>query len=574
MKRIDPSQPHHSLHIIINSVFCVVFCLVITGLHPVTGAPPADYYYDVDTFAEGTINTGCEDDVDDNDCSLRGAITLANGGSLTQLYQINLPAGTYTLTIPGSDDANAIGDLDIYGPTTRIVGGGMANTIIQGSGTFDRIIDHFGDHSLYLINLTIQNGNLSTGMGGGGGIRSREAYHLDLDGVRVTSNFVSGSAIGDNGGGLFIDSTDLTVQGGSSIDDNDACNGGGIYISNSFGVDADFYSSAVSNNEASCGHGGGIYVTEYADLLFNTLDIDHNRAEEGAGFYDSVDTILIMNNSRVFSNTIINLGAGTAGMEIHGDATIDSSNFSTNNADSGPGAMRLNVGSDVTITDSLIYENDGGSVGGIFITNNVSALLQRVEVSYNSGNNAGGINIGTNGRVDLENVTIAENDGFYGGGLYLAGNTTANLNHVTIADNLITGLGGAVYISDAGVWNAMNSIIAYDGPEDACYYNSTFVRASGGYNIISDGSCGFTAGTDLPNTDPGLADLDFYFGIMMTMQPRPGSPAIDGAIAGDPVATDQLGNPRIDGDGDGIIKSDIGAREAPLYFFLPIIQAP
>jgi hypothetical protein len=281
-----------------------------------------------------------------------------------------------------------------------------------------------------------------------------------------------------------------------------------------------------------------------------------------------------MNNNRVFSNTIINLGAGAAGMEINGDATIDGSHFSTNDADSGPGAIMLKVGSSVTITDSLIYENDGGSVGGIFVTNNVSALLQRVEISFNSGNNAGGININTNGRADLENVTIAENDGFYGGGLYLAGNTNANLNHVTIADNIITGLGGAVYIADDGIWNAMNSIFAYDGPKAVCYYNSTFIRTSGGHNIISDASCGFSDGTDLQNTDPGLEDMDYFFGIMMTMQPRPGSPAIDGAIVDDPVTTDQLGNPRIDGDGDGIIKSDIGAREAPLYFFLPIIQAP
>jgi hypothetical protein len=58
------------------------------------------------------------------------------------------------------------------------------------------------------------------------------------------------------------------------------------------------------------------------------------------------------------------------------------------------------------------------------------------------------------------------------------------------------------------------------------------------------------------------------------MKPLPGIPAIDGAITDDPVTTDQRDFTRLDGKGDGIIKSDVGAHEAPAHFFLPLILSP
>ena len=53
-----------------------------------------------------------------------------------------------------------------------------------------------------------------------------------------------------------------------------------------------------------------------------------------------------------------------------------------------------------------------------------------------------------------------------------------------------------------------------------------------------------------------------------------GSPAVDGALVDDPVTTDQLGVGRLDGDRDGIIKSDVGAYEAKVHFFLPLLTKP
>src|SRR5579859_450017 len=73
-----------------------------------------------------------------NDCSLRGAIDFANANPGTT---INVPAGTYQLTIPTTlEQGNLNGDLDVNAAGTTIVGAGAATTIIQQT-VADRVMD-------------------------------------------------------------------------------------------------------------------------------------------------------------------------------------------------------------------------------------------------------------------------------------------------------------------------------------------------------------------------------------------------------------------------------------------------
>ena len=68
-----------------------------------------------------------------------------------------MPAGTYTLAIPGKgEDDAATGDLDINGPLT-ITGAGMATTIVNG-GLLDRVFHITGGYTVVFSGITIQNG--------------------------------------------------------------------------------------------------------------------------------------------------------------------------------------------------------------------------------------------------------------------------------------------------------------------------------------------------------------------------------------------------------------------------------
>jgi uncharacterized repeat protein (TIGR01451 family) len=83
----------------------------------------------------------------------------------------------------------------------------------------------------------------------------------------------------------------------------------------------------------------------------------------------------------------------------------------------------------------------------------------------------------------------------------------------------------------------------------------------GNDNLDSGSTCGFTAGGDLQDTNPGLdpAGLKDNGGPTQTIALEAGSPAIDVVPAADCQATDQRGDPR---PAAGQSDCDIGAYEA------------
>jgi len=131
--------------------------------------------------------------------SLRNAITLANTNPGPDT--INLPAGTYTLTIAGeNEDLNATGDLDITGATT-IIGAGSGSTIIDAYG-IDRGIEMFGG-PVVLQSLTVTNGS-AVGQSGGNVLANQ---YVDLT---VADSVISnGTAL--YGGGIAADSGTTTI---------------------------------------------------------------------------------------------------------------------------------------------------------------------------------------------------------------------------------------------------------------------------------------------------------------------------------------------------------------------------
>jgi predicted outer membrane repeat protein len=571
MKSIHQSYRHRCL----ATLLVAIVCLSLVQYRSASAAIAIDLYVDTPNDSQ-TNNTGCLSAADTNTCSLRGAIQYIRDTGGTSPYLVHVPSDTYNLTIPGTDDTNALGDLDISGPNITIAGAGMTTTIINGSGNFDRIIDFLGEANLVLMDLTVQHGNLSAGLGGGGGIRALSTGQLTLHNVRVTGNIATGIGAGDAGGGVYVDDADLVVNNSSEINGNTACHGGGVAFANgSVGHTADFTSSVVNSNTASCGNGGGIYVTGPLVIDLSLVDLGFNLAKSGGAYYDSADTTLTMQNVDVFDNDISAGGTGSSGLEVFGTATLNGVAVYQNQAFSGSGAISLNSGSVFTMADSSMTYNGGDTGGALKLVGNTSALLQRVEITHNFSHNGGGIWVGTGGNIDLENVTLAANEAeTYGGGLYLIGNSSADLNHVTVARNLGDLGGDAVYIANNGHWSSSNSLFYYSVPGDNCVFAALYVFASYGHNISNDSSCNLIAGTDLESIDPLVGLLVVSGDESGTIPLLIGSPAIDGALVGDPVTTDQLGVVRVDGNGDGIIKSDVGAYEVKVHFFMPLIIKP
>ena len=91
-------------------------------------------------------------------CTLRAAIMEAN--ALAGDDVISLPAGIYTLTLPGvNEDAGLMGDLDITS-TMTIEGAGTGSTVITTTGQLfgDRVMEITGTANVDIKSLTLGGG--------------------------------------------------------------------------------------------------------------------------------------------------------------------------------------------------------------------------------------------------------------------------------------------------------------------------------------------------------------------------------------------------------------------------------
>jgi hypothetical protein len=188
--------------------------------------------YDVDRTDDTAAATACTAAA--NDCSLRGAIIAANANPGADT--INLPAGTYALSILGAGEDNAAtGDLDIRDDLT-ILGAGAATTTVDGSG-IDRVFHSdpagTGTITVSIQGVTITNGAtvvISFVLANGGAIRngSSNTATANLGGTLTLTNcVVQGSSTPRDGGGIAntgtLDLVHTTVTGNTASQ-----NGGGL----------------------------------------------------------------------------------------------------------------------------------------------------------------------------------------------------------------------------------------------------------------------------------------------------------------------------------------------------------
>ncbi len=213
-------------------------------------------------------------------CTLRAAIQESN--ALAGANIINLPPGTYTLSIAGTgEDAAATGDLDITGDLTIRSNGAnaVATTIVDG-GNIDRIFDILGHSApggraeVHFENFTIQHGKITTENAGGAGISAGYA-DLYLYGMVIRDNVITGSHSYKVGGGLLNQTPSDTEIRYTRFIGNSADRGGAIFSNTPLSI----YSSTISNNQAVLGGG----IVNYGKLGLTNTSISGNTASNNSG---------------------------------------------------------------------------------------------------------------------------------------------------------------------------------------------------------------------------------------------------------------------------------------------------
>lgn len=247
-------------------------------------------------------------------------------------------------------------------------------------------------------------------------------------------------------------------------------------------------------------------------------------------------------------------------------ATVSISGVTVTNGLSGGGSGIYNNGGTLTVTNSTFNNNTatgGSSCGGAIAGSlNRPLTVTNSTISGNSSVWCGG-GIISWGSFTVANSTISGNSSTYGGGIFrgASGGGASTVTNSTIIGNSASN-GAGIWDDGGGTVTLANSIVANQISGADCGGASI---VSGGHNLESATSCGFTGTGDLQNTDPLLGALASNGGPTQTMALTASSPAInagDNAIcAASPVSNvDQRGYVRPAGAG-----CDIGAYEyAPI----------
>jgi hypothetical protein len=395
---------------------------------------------------------------------------------------------------------------------------------------------------------------------------SKPSIEAENSTVSISSSTIHHSSTQDpatEAGGVVIRGGTATITE-TEIKENTGWKSGGMYIDG-----AEVHLSQTSVTENTGWDAGGIYVESNSELWVDGSWIDENAAaiisdgdKFGGGIYSEGKVHI--------SHSIVedNSGAGIHSRGVGGNATLEiTNNQIMNNSLAGIYATQT----DMDITDSQIQYNENGGIflakGSLTVTgssvsgnqNNggihveaANLLVNKSTISGNTNSDKGGglYLYATLGTVEIVNTTISGNQAVHdGGGISIIG-VIVELNNVTVTLNS-AGHG-------AGLWNGfgtlrvINTIVA-----DNSGGNCDGTITSGGHNLDTRDTCGFSGAGDISNMNAGLGPLQDNGGGTETHALPNDSPALE--AGDDPTCqkTDQRGVSRPQG-----LHCDMGAFEA------------
>lgn len=389
------------------------------------------------TLREAILNANGDTDVTNGDC-------LAGSGGDT----VVLPAGTYTLTVPGAgEDAAATGDLDITDHMTLT--GAMSNTTIIDAAGLDRVL-----HIPTVVQVTVQQVTLSGGLADFGG-----GSHSQGDLILRDSTLINNEA-NDSGGGLYlIDGTTLIQNSLILSNTVQDAHGGGIYhldgelvIEDSrigynvlnvvvLGMGGGIFNQGtmtathiiVHDNLVVSGNGGGIFSNGPTSLMDSWI-LNNTAFHLGGGLYswNGGDTLLA--NTVISGNTVWDAGGGIwnyGSLELQGNSI--NNNLAANN---GGGIFNWDS-SPLAIADSSFYGNVSWLTGGGIYNHDSLATISGSVFQANSTYYAGG-GIMNNGLLWVSDILLESNMAD-GDGAGIANGNWISITNSLFLSNTVTG---------------------------------------------------------------------------------------------------------------------------------------
>jgi hypothetical protein len=300
----------------------------------------------------------------------------------------------------------------------------------------------------------------------------------------------------------------------------------------------------------------------------NTLQINGNNA---VNIFDVAPDV----TATIEGLTITSGGGNYNGGGIYSNGTLTVANSAlVLNSAGGVGGAISNVGGVLNVTDTTFLANSSGGVGGgIFNDTSSTMTISDSVLIYNNADTGGGIlNEGT---AKVINTTLTDNNALVADGGGILNYATVEVTDSTLWANKARDLGGGIF--NGGTASLAGTIVA--GSRSGGHNCSGRVT-DGGYNLDSDGSCGFkTAEHSLSRVNPELGPLQYNGGPTETRAPAIGSEVlgqIPPTASGNDITlcsgTDQRGVPRPhDSDCDiGAVEMECDVATAGTLFSLTV----
>ncbi|MCY4020715.1 MAG: hypothetical protein OXG39_14985 [Chloroflexi bacterium] len=304
---------------------------------------------------------------------------------------------------------------------------------------------------------------------------------------------------------------------------------------------------------------GGAILVRGGNLHLNRSTIcGHDATFAGGAIYAEAASTLTIRRSTLCVNGTVAWDANGGAIYLDKSSTLDmvKAEFDDNHTQKAGGAIYSRA-STLNINDSAFTNNRSGYSGGAIAAEAESALSIRASAVVDNSTDAlgGGIMIEGFSTLDMLNSTVAGNDDWQGswetdsrgGGIY-SRDSDVTLTHVSFVANLAD-KGSGLYASgnlDTSKIRLFNTFL--ESNNSSCHFEPLDILKDSTGSIADYKSC-HGINWDWLRVERHLLTPPYY-------SLREDSPAIDAADPRYCPPTDQLGNPRPQGDG-----CDVGALE-------------
>ena len=220
--------------------------------------------------------------------------------------------------------------------------------------------------------------NTSNGDGGGVGV---VGVSFEMHGGEISGNNAA------SGGGVCLWNDSFTLSGGTISGNTAKDDGGGVYFNGSDNSDTLTISDTVKISGNSAANGGGVYLNSYNLRMTGGSIINNNATDSGGGVYFKGDTFNVSGNVSITGNkkgAATSTGSGTDNnvylpdgkiIAVAGALTGSQIGVTTENTPSTSAYVPIASGNtNYTDPDKFLYENDGTAVSAV-VTGRTTKLV-------------------------------------------------------------------------------------------------------------------------------------------------------------------------------------------------------